>query len=77
MASALGGEANPIALDDEELKVKYNEEIENLRNRQIIEQALMTNNPLELCFAVVRTCIPGDTFTKNRELNRAIQRYYR
>jgi hypothetical protein len=67
----------PIAIDDdEEQGGGIQAMLEEARNRAIIQEAEFTNEPIDLCFAVVKTCIRGDLTAKNRELNRAILQYF-
>lgn len=73
----LGVSMNPISLDGSEdnsssLKLK----LEEARNKAIIQEAEFTNDPLELCLAVAKTCIEGDLITKNRVLNKTIINYF-
>lgn len=73
----LGVSRNPIYLDEPEgnsssLKSK----LEEARNKAIIQEAEFTNDPLELCLAVAKTCIEGDIPTKNRVLNKTIIKYF-
>lgn len=73
----LGVSINPISLDAPEdnpslLKAK----LEEARNKAIIQEAEFTNDPLELCLAVAKTCIEGDLATKNRVLNKILIKYF-
>jgi len=51
--------------------------LEEARNREIIDKALMTKDPLELSLAAIKTTIKGDKIVKKLTLNRAIINYFK
>lgn len=73
----LGLSVNPISLDDpEDNSSSLKSKLEQARNKAIIQEAEFTNDPLELCLAVAKTCIEGDLLAKNRVLNKTIIKYF-
>ena len=77
--ATLGTANNPISLDEEQdtQQTQHQLKIEAARNKSLIEEALLSSEPEDLCFAVIKTTIKGALQTKQRELNKAIIKYFK
>lgn len=77
--AALGTINNPISLEEDQdtQQSEHQLKIEAARNKSLIEEALLSSQPEDLCFAVIKTTIKGDLQTKQRELNKAIIKYFK
>ena len=71
-----GTNDNPIDLDSETEGTPIEVKKEEARNKMLIENAILTKNPLELSMAAIQTKIKGDLNHKKLTLNRAIIRYF-
>ena len=71
-----GTNDNPIDLDSDTEETPIEVKKEEARNKMLIENAILTKNPLELSMAAIQTKIKGDLNHKKHTLNRAIIRFF-